>query len=101
MDISNNRTKQVKKVVLRDNVLKNVIHAELYKTFREVVKVKYGEVENKYFSAEWIKFALNDEVGYWNQETFYAVPVKEYYGNNDDLKDKYFEIAVKRLEDCI
>ena len=26
------RTKQVDKVVLRDNVLKNVIHAELYKS---------------------------------------------------------------------
>lgn len=26
------RTKQVNKVVLRDNVLKNVIHAELYKS---------------------------------------------------------------------
>ena len=54
------RTKQVNKVVLRDNVLKNVIHAELYKTFREKVKSEYDEIEEDYFSDEWIIFALYD-----------------------------------------
>lgn len=86
------RTKQVNKVVLRDNVLKNVIHAELYKTFREKVKSEYDEIEKDYFSDEWIKFALKDEVGYWNQETGCAIPVQAYYGNKEDLKDSYFGI---------
>lgn len=86
------RTKQVDKVVLRDNVLKNVIHAELYKTFREKVKSEYDKIEEGYFSDEWIKFALKDEVGYWNQETGCAIPVQAYYGNKEDLKDNYFGI---------
>lgn len=86
------RTKQVDKVVLRDNVLKNVIHAELYKTFREKVKSEYDEIEEGYFSDEWIKFALKDEVGYWNQKTGCAIPVQAYYGNKEDLKDNYFGI---------
>lgn len=86
------RTKQVDKVVLRDNVLKNVIHAELYKTFREKVESEYDEIEKDYFSDEWIKFALKDEVGYWNQETGCAIPVQAYYGNKEDLKDSYFGI---------
>lgn len=86
------RTKQVDKVVLRDNVLKNVIHAELYKTFREKVKSEYDKIEEDYFSDEWIKFALKDEVGYWNQETGCAIPVQAYYGNKEDLKDNYFGI---------
>lgn len=86
------RTKQVDKVVLRDNVLKNVIHAELYKTFREKVKSEYDEIEEDYFSDEWIKFALKDEVGYWNQGIGCAIPVQAYYGNKEDLKDNYFGI---------
>ena len=86
------RTKQVNKVVLRDNVLKNVIHAELYKTFREKVKSEYDEIEEDYFSDEWIKFALKGEFGYWNQETGCAIPVQAYYGNKEDLKDNYFGI---------
>ena len=36
-------TKQIKKILLRDNVLKSVIHAELYKTFREMLNKKYNE----------------------------------------------------------
>lgn len=86
------RTKQVDKVVLRDNVLKNVIHAELYKTFREKVKSEYDEIEEDYFYDEWIKFALKDEVGYWNQGIGCAIPVQAYYGNKEDLKDNYFGI---------
>lgn len=86
------RTKQVDKVVLRDNVLKSVIHAELYKTFREKVKSEYDKIEEDYFSDEWIKFALKDEVGYWNQKTGCAIPVQAYYGNKEDLKDNYFGI---------
>lgn len=86
------RTKQVDKVVLRDNVLKNVIHAELYKTFREKVKSEYDKIEEGYFSDAWIKFALKDEVGYWNQGIGCAIPVQAYYGNKEDLKDNYFGI---------
>lgn len=86
------RTKQVNKVVLRDNVLKNVIHAELYKTFREKVKSEYDEIEEDYFSDEWIEFALKGEFGYWNQKTGCAIPVQAYYGNKEDLKDNYFGI---------
>lgn len=86
------RTKQVNKVVLRDNVLKSVIHAELYKTFREKVKSEYDEIEEGYFSDEWIEFALKNEIGYWNQKTGCAIPVQAYYGNKEDLKDNYFGI---------
>lgn len=86
------RTKQVDKVVLRDNVLKNVIHAELYKTFREKVKSEYDKIEEDYFSDEWIKFALKGEFGYWNQGLGCAIPVQAYYGNKEDLKDNYFGI---------
>lgn len=86
------RTKQVDKVVLRDNVLKNVIHAELYKTFREKAKSEYDKIEEDYFSDEWIKFALKDEVGYWNERIGRAIPVQAYYGNKEDLKDNYFGI---------
>lgn len=86
------RTKQVDKVVLRDNVLKNVIHAELYKTFREKVKSEYDKIEEGYFSDEWIEFALKNEIGYWNQKTGCAIPVQAYYGNKEDLKDNYFGI---------
>lgn len=86
------RTKQVNKVVLRDNMLKNVIHAELYKTFREKVKSEYDEIEEDYFSDEWIKFALKGEFGYWNQRIGRAIPVQAYYGNKEDLKDNYFGI---------
>lgn len=92
VDVSNNRTKQVNKVVLRDNVLKNVIHAELYKTLREIAKSKYNEVEKKFFSSAWIKFSFSNEVGYWNPETWYAVPIQEHYGN--EVNKKYFD------EDC-
>ena len=86
------RTKQVDKVVLRDNVLKNVIHAELYKTFREKVKSEYDKIEEDYFSDEWIEFALKGEFGYWNQGIGCAIPVQAYYGNKEDLKDNYFGI---------
>ena len=86
------RTKQVDKVVLRDNVLKNVIHAELYKTFREKVKSEYDKIEEDYFSDEWIKFVVKDEIGYWNERIGRAIPVQAYYGNKEDLKDNYFGI---------
>lgn len=86
------RTKQVDKVVLRDNVLKNVIHAELYKTFREKVKSEYDKIEEDYFFDEWIKFVLKDEIGYWNERIGRAIPVQAYYGNKEDLKDNYFGI---------
>lgn len=96
------RTKQVDKVVLRDNVLKNVIHAELYKTFREKVKSEYDEIEEDYFSDEWIKFALKGEFGYWNQGLGCAIPVQAYYGNKEDLKDNYFGIQrIDYNEDCV
>lgn len=86
-------TKQIKKILLRDNVLKNVIHAELYKTFREILNKKYNETEKKYFSEKWIKFAVNGETGYWNKETLSAVSVQTHYGGKSELKDKYFEIS--------
>lgn len=87
--ISDIRTKQVNKVILRDNVLKNIIHAQLYKMFREILNKKYNEVEKKYFSADWIKFSFKDESGYWNRETSYAIPIQDKY---DNAKEKYFEI---------
>lgn len=49
-------TRQVDKVVLRDDVLKNVLHAELYKTLREMLSKRYAEMEKSYFEKLWIKF---------------------------------------------
>lgn len=49
-------TRQVDKVVLRDNVLENVLHAELYKTLREMLYENYREMEKKYFQKDSICF---------------------------------------------
>lgn len=87
-------TKQVKKVVLRDNVLKNIIHAELYKVFRERLNSAYEEREKNFFSDKWILFSLNGEKGCWNREKKYALPVQSKYG---ELKDKYFDISCVKL----
>lgn len=72
-------TKQINKVVLCDNVLKNLIHTELYRELRKTVNTKYNELEKKYFSQKWIKFALGDETGYWNSNLEKAVPVQKTY----------------------
>lgn len=93
-----NQTKSVNKVVLRDNVLDNVKHAELYKTFREEIQKKYDELEKKYFSAEWIKFGKNNESGYWNKNQETAIPVQKSYGS---LEAKYFDIDNKLMSDTV
>lgn len=98
VNTSNNRTKQVDRVVLRDNVLKKVIHAELYKTFREMLKEKYEETEDNYFDKDWIKFSFKDEIGYWNSYSMFAVPVQNHYGGTDEIKDKYFDTNHSELD---
>lgn len=87
MDISNNRTKQVKKVVLRDNVLKNVIHAELYKTFREVLNKKYHE---EILSVKWIPFTKDNQKAWYCTECEIVIPVQSNY--NEHYKDTYLGI---------
>lgn len=101
--VSNNRTKQVDKIILRDNVLKKVIHFELYETFRKILEKNYKEIEEKYFNKKWIKFSLENEVGYWNKDTSYAIPVQSQYGGKSDIKEKYFgekytEFSDKNIE---
>ena len=101
--VSNNRTKQVDKIILRDNVLKKVIHFELYETFRKILEKNYKEIEEKYFNKKWIKFSLENEVGYWIKDTSYAIPVQSQYGGKNDIKGKYFgekytEFSDKNIE---
>ena len=85
------RTKQVNKVVLRDNVLKNVIHAELYKTFREKVKSEYDKVEKNYFSANGIVFSYNKV-----SACYYAAKEVAVILEKSTLKDTYLDI--KRID---
>lgn len=85
------RTKQVNKVVLRDNVLKNVIHAELYKTFREKVKSEYDKVEKNYFSANGIAFSYNKV-----SACYYAAKEVAVILEKSTLKDTYLDI--KRID---
>lgn len=85
------RTKQVDKVVLRDNVLKNVIHAELYKTFREKVKSEYDKVEKNYFSANGIKFSYNKV-----SACYYAAKEVAVILEKNTLQDTYLDI--KRID---
>lgn len=81
------RTKQVDKVVLRDNVLKNVIHAELYKTFREVLDKKY---EEEFLSVKWIPFTKDGQRAWYCTECEIAIPVQSNY--NENYKDAYLGI---------
>lgn len=85
------RTKQVDKVVLRDNVLKSVIHAELYKTFREKVKSEYDKVEKNYFSANGIKFSYNKVSACYYTAKEVAVILEK-----NTLQDTYLDI--KRID---
>lgn len=48
-------TKKVSEVILRDNVLKDVIHEELYQTFRKTLNTKYEAIKKAYFNQKWIK----------------------------------------------
>ena len=89
-------TKPIKKVIIRDNILKIIYHRELYNTFREKLNRMYSVLESKYFSAKWIKFAFNGEIGYWNNKTFLAVPVQTKYQR---LKEKYFGIERTEISD--
>lgn len=72
-------TKQVNQVVLRDNVLKNVIYAELYRTFREILTKKYDQKKKEFFSQKWIAFSMDGQKGYWNSATHLIVPVQSNY----------------------
>ena len=77
------RTKQVNKVVLRENV----IHAELYKTFREKVKSEYDKVEKNYFSANGIRFSYNKV-----SACYYAAKEVAVILEKNTLKDTYLDI---------
>lgn len=82
------RTKQVNKVILCGNVLKNIIHAELYKELRLEIYCKYQEMEQK----GWIKFSFGNETGYWNSRTQTAIPVQSNYNG---MKSKCFDRNAK------
>lgn len=77
-------TKQVNKVVLCDNVLKSVIHAELYKAFRNILTKKYQSQEKQFFSDTWIAFSFRHVKGWYNRERQIAVPVLGTYVSNYD-----------------
>lgn len=88
--ILNNCTRAVDKIILSGNVLNKTIHVELYKTFRNVLEKSYKEIEDKFFSQQWIKFALGSEVAYWNSNTSYAIVVKSRYEGANENRKVYF-----------
>ncbi len=92
----NYETKSVSQVVLRDNILEQIKHAELYKTFREILTPKYEAQETAFFKEKWIAFSLNGKKGYWNKELQVAVPVQCIYAV---LEDTYFEIECAELSE--
>lgn len=83
-------TKSVSHVILRDNILEQIKHAELYSTFRKTIN---NAVENC-FNAKWIGFSYNGAKGYWNKETQVAVPVQSSYGS---LASQYFDINSSKI----
>lgn len=89
------KTKQVNKINLGDNVIKMIIHAELYKTFRELLQNSYDDYEKKFFNEKWISFSMNGHKGYWNKQTNIAIPVFKLYSA---LKENYFNISSEKLE---
>ncbi|MDO5150550.1 MAG: hypothetical protein Q4D76_14365 [Oscillospiraceae bacterium] len=91
-----NETKAVKCVVLRDNVPESVKHAELYKTFREILTQKYDEKEKEYFKEVWIPFSFRNQKGYWNKNLQTAVPVQKVY---EVLESTYFDIESSEMDD--
>lgn len=93
--LSNNRTRRIDKVILRGNVLKKIIHIELYKTFRKVLDENYKKIEDEYFSQQWIPFIFDCEIGYWNKDTSYAVVVQSRYENMNVAKPECY-FGVKR-----
>lgn len=87
-------TKQVYKVILRDNVLKKVIHAEFYKSLRQKAKSIYDELEKKYFSAPVIKFSRGSiTVLYYTQKQFGIIIAKK------SLQDSYLDIKCAVLNE--
>ena len=97
--MSNNRTRQIDKIILRGNVLKKIIHIELYRTFRKTLEKSYKEIEDKYFSQSWIRFASGNEIGYWNRNTSYAIVVKSHYGGKKDNKEEYFGVKTTEFNE--
>ena len=52
-----NITKDVSRVVLRDNILDSVKHTESYKRYRELLSDAYSKREKDTFSNAWIHFS--------------------------------------------
>ena len=84
-----NDTKAVSSVVLRDNILSQIKHAELYKTFREILTKKYKEKEQSFFNELWIAFSFKGQKGYWNKNVNGAIPVQKVYRK---IEPSYFEL---------
>lgn len=91
MEIS---TKQVKKVILRDNVLKKVIHAEIYRVLRAEAEKRYKEVKERYFGQDGIIFSCEGKRAYYYVSDKLAV-ILETFGESK-LQDSYF--GIKRKE---
>ena len=87
-------TKSVSRVVLRDNILDQIKHAEFYKTFREMLASEYKEQEQAFFKGTWIEFSLNNKKGCWNKKSQVAVPVQNVYAK---LADTYFDIECAEI----
>lgn len=90
MEIS---TRQVKKVILRDNVLKKVIHAETYKVLREEAEKKYKEIKDKYFTQKGIIFSCDGKKAYYYTLKKIAVILDTF--KKSKLEDSYFGISRK------
>lgn len=95
-----NKTKSVSHVVLRDNVLEQIKHAELYKTLRNILTKKYKVQEDNFFGEQWIAFSFKGQKGYWNKTLQTAVPVQKVYRKTEE---KYFEISSSVMSeyDCV
>ena len=94
----NYETKSVSRVVLRDNILEQIKHAELYKMFREMLTEIYETQEKAFFKEKWIAFSLKGKKGYWNKGLQVAVPVQSTYTS---LEDKYFDIECSSITENV
>ena len=92
-------TKSVSKVVLRDNVLSQIEHAELYKTFREILTKKYQKQEKKFFSEQWIAFTCGGKKWYWNSKLELGIISNPKYVYSDNYNELYSEKNIVGLVD--
>ena len=91
-----NITKDVSRVVLRDNILDSVKHTESYKRYRELLSDAYSKREKDTFSNAWIHFSYKGKEGYWNKAYETAIPVQSVYSNTES---SYFDAEYCELHE--